>query len=106
VTGQDGDLAAINRVALGTQLVSVWKNSVDLGTVAANAAIALADGADPASIEGVMKFSGGAKGVEMNSILLAPTPITKDNIQVAIDAGHITKEQACAGVAAGSVPAC
>ena len=49
VTGQDGDLAAINRVALGTQTVSVWKNSVDLGTVAAKPAIALADGADPAS---------------------------------------------------------
>jgi D-xylose transport system substrate-binding protein len=106
VTGQDGDLAAINRVALGTQLVSVWKNSIDLGTIAAEAAIALAEGADPATIEGVAKFSGGAKGVEMNSILLAPTPITKDNIQVAIDAGHITKEQACAGVTAGSVPAC
>ena len=106
VTGQDGDLAAINRVALGTQLVSVWKNSTDLGTVAANAALKLADGADPTSIEGVAKFNGGAKGVEMNSILLAPTPITKDNIQVAIDAGHITKEQACAGVTAGSVPAC
>ena len=27
VTGQDGDMAALNRVALGTQLVSVWKNS-------------------------------------------------------------------------------
>ena len=106
VTGQDGDLAAINRVALGTQLVSVWKNSVDLGTVAANAALKLAEGADPTTIEGVAKFNGGAKGVEMNSILLAPTPITKENIQVAIDAGHITKEQACAGVAAGSVPAC
>jgi D-xylose transport system substrate-binding protein len=106
VTGQDGDLAAINRVALGTQLVSVWKNSIDLGTVAGKAAIALADGADPASIEGVGKFSAGKKGVEMNAILLKPTPITKDNIQVAIDAGHITKEQACAGVAAGSVPAC
>jgi D-xylose transport system substrate-binding protein len=72
----------------------------------AGTAIALADGADPTSIEGVAKFNGGAKGVEMNSILLAPTPITKDNIQVAIDAGHITKEQACAGVAAGAVPAC
>jgi len=106
VTGQDGDLAAINRVALGTQLVSVWKNSVDLGTVAGKAAVALAEGADPASIEGVGKFSGGKKGIEMNAILLAPTPITKDNIQVAIDAGHITKEQACAGVAAGSVAAC
>ena len=70
------------------------------------AAEAVAEGADPASIEGVGKFSGGKNGVEMNAILLAPTPITKDNIQVAIDAGHITKEQACAGVAAGSVPAC
>ena len=102
VTGQDGDLAAINRVAIG----SVWKNSVDLGTVAAKAAIELANGADPTTIAGVAKFSGGKNGVEMNSILLAPTPITKDNVQVAIDAGHITKEQACAGVAAGSVAAC
>ncbi len=106
VTGQDGDLAAINRVALGTQLVSVWKNSTDLGTVAAKAALALADGADPATIEGVAKFNGGAKGVEMNSILLAPTPITKANLSAAIDAGHITKEAACAGVTAGSVPPC
>jgi len=106
VTGQDGDLAAINRVALGTQLVSVWKNSVDLGTVAAKAALALAEGADPTTIEGVAKFNGGKMGVEMNAILLAPTPITKDNVQVAIDAGHITKEAACAGVAAGSVAAC
>ena len=106
VTGQDGDLAAINRVALGTQLVSVWKNSTDLGTVAANAALALADGKDAASIDGVGKFNGGKNGVEMNAILLAPTPITKDNLQVAIDAGHITKDQVCAGVTAGSVAAC
>ena len=106
VGGQDGDLAAINRVALGTQTVSVWKNATDLGTAAAAAAIALADGADMATLPGVAKFSGGKNGVEMNSILLAPTPITKDNIQVAIDAGHITKEQACAGVKAGTVAAC
>jgi D-xylose transport system substrate-binding protein len=106
VGGQDGDLAAINRVALGTQTVSVWKNAKDLGKVAGEAANALADGADMASIPGVAKFSGGKNGVEMNSILLAPTPITKANINVAIDAGHITKEQACAGVAAGAVPGC
>lgn len=106
VGGQDGDLAAINRVALGTQTVSVWKNAVDLGTVAAQAAVALAGGTAMDAIDGVGKFSDGKKGVEMNSILLEPTPITKDNIQVAIDAGHISKEQACAGVAAGSVPAC
>ena len=106
VGGQDGDLAAINRVALGTQTVSVWKNAIDLGTVAAEAAVALANGTAMEAIEGVGKFSGGKNGVEMNSILLAPTPITKANIQVAIDAGHISKEQACAGVPAGSVAAC
>ncbi len=106
VGGQDGDLAAINRVALGTQTVSVWKNAIDLGTVAANAAVAMANGASMESIDGVAKFSGGKNGVEMNSILLAPTPITRANIDVAIDAGHISKAQACAGVAAGSVAAC
>jgi D-xylose transport system substrate-binding protein len=106
VGGQDGDLAAINRVALGTQTVSVWKNATDLGVTAAAAAIALADGTPMDQIAGVSKFSGGKNGVEMNSILLAPTPITKDNIDVAISAGHITKEQACAGVKAGTVAAC
>ena len=106
VGGQDGDLAAINRVALGTQTVSVWKNSKDLGKVAGEAANALADGTAIDKIAGVGKFSGGKNGVEMNSILLNPTPITKANINVAIDAGHITKEQACAGVAAGAVPGC
>ncbi len=106
VGGQDGDLAAINRVALGTQTVSVWKNAVDLGTVAAHAAVALANGTAMDAIDGVGKFSDGKRGVEMNAILLEPTPITKDNIQVAIDAGHISKEQACAGVAAGTVAAC
>lgn len=106
VGGQDGDLTAINRVALGTQTVSVWKNSVDLGKVAAEAANALADGTAMDKISGVAKFNGGKKGVEMNAILLSPTPITKDNINVAIDAGHITKDQACAGVTAGAVPGC
>jgi D-xylose transport system substrate-binding protein len=106
VGGQDGDLAAINRVALGTQTVSVWKNARELGKVAAEAANAIAEGTDPATLPGVTKFSGGAKGVEVNAILLNPTPITKANVSAAIDAGHITKDQACAGVAAGAVPGC
>ena len=32
VSGQDGDLAALNRVALGTQTVDVWKDARLLGT--------------------------------------------------------------------------
>ncbi len=106
VSGQDGDLAAINRVALGTQTVSVWKNSTDLGNTAAAAAIALADGTAMDKLAGVAKFNGGKNKVEMNSILLAPTPITKDNVDVAITAGHITKDAACAGVKAGAAKGC
>ena len=34
VSGQDGDLAALNRVALGTQTVSVWKDARLLGQAA------------------------------------------------------------------------
>jgi D-xylose transport system substrate-binding protein len=106
VTGQDGDKAALNRVALGTQLVSVWKDSRELGKAAGEAAVAIANGTAIDQLPGVMKFSGGKNGVEMNSILLAPNPITKDNLSDVIDAGWITKDEACAGVAAGMVPAC
>jgi D-xylose transport system substrate-binding protein len=96
----------LNRVALGTQLVSVWKDSRVLGKIAGEAAVALAGGAAMDSLPGVAKFKDGKKGVEMNSILIPPNPITKDNLGEVISAGWITKEEACAGVAAGSVAAC
>jgi D-xylose transport system substrate-binding protein len=106
VTGQDGDKAALNRVALGTQLVSVWKDSRVLGKMAAEAAVALIGGTAMDALPGSAKFSGGKKKVEMNSILIPPNPITKDNLGDVIDGGWISKDEACAGVAAGSVPAC
>ena len=37
----------------------------------------------------------------MVSILLEPTPITKDNISVVIDAGHIAKDKVCEGAMDG-----
>jgi len=101
VTGQDGDLAAINRVARGTQLVSVWKDSRALGKVAAEAALMLADGKSMSDVPDTAPFSGGKRGVEVTSILLAPTPITKDNVNVVIDAGWIEKAKACEGAADG-----
>lgn len=106
VSGQDGDKAALNRVALGTQTVSVWKDSRVLGKAAAEAAVAIADGKDAASLDGVSKFNKGAKGVEVNAILLAPNPITTNNLNDVISAGWVTKEEVCAGVKAGSVAAC
>jgi D-xylose transport system substrate-binding protein len=101
VSGQDGDKAALNRVALGTQTVSIWKDARALGKTAAEAAVAIADGTDPASLPGVSKFAGGKNKVEVNAILLAPTPITKANLGDVISAGWISKEEACAGVKDG-----
>ncbi len=106
VTGQDGDHAALNRVALGTQLVSVWKDSRALGKAAGEAASMLADGKKMEEIPGVTKFANGAKKVEVNAVLLAPNPITKETLNVVIDAGWIAKDKACAGADAATVPAC
>ena len=101
VGGQDGDHAALNRVARGTQTVSVWKDSRQLGKKAAEIALALAGGAAMADVDGAEMWSGGEKGVEMTAIFLAPTPITKDNIADVIDAGHIEKDKVCAGAMDG-----
>ena len=101
VSGQDGDFAALNRVARGTQNTSVWKDARELGKAAGNIALALADGGMMDSVEGAVKWSGGAKGVEMNAIFLAPTPIDRTNINVVIEAGHISKDKVCEGAIAG-----
>ncbi|MFZ1815915.1 MAG: substrate-binding domain-containing protein [Rhizobiaceae bacterium] len=101
IGGQDGDHAALNRVARGTQTVSVWKDARQLGKAAGDIASMLADGKAMADIPDAVKWSGGEKGVEMTAIFLAPTPVTKDNISVVIEAGHIAKEKVCEGAMAG-----
>jgi D-xylose transport system substrate-binding protein len=105
VSGQDGDHAALNRIALGTQTVSVWKDARALGKAAAEIASALAGGTALDAVPGAGKFTTPG-GIEMNSMLLAPVPITKDNLNVVIEAGWVSKDVVCQGVAAGSVAAC
>ena len=101
VGGQDGDQAALNRVARGTQTVSVWKDARELGKAAGNIAAQLADGKALDEIEGATSFNGGPNGVEMNAILLEPTPVKADNLNVVIDAGHSEKDKVCEGAADG-----
>ena len=106
VSGQDGDHAALNRIALGTQTVSVWKDSRELGAKAAEIAAMLAEGKGMGEIPGMVMFDGGPKGVNMHSYFLAPIPVTRDNLNVVIDAGWVSKAVVCQGVAAGTVAAC
>jgi D-xylose transport system substrate-binding protein len=120
VTGQDGDDPALNRVALGTQLVSVWKDAFALGQTAGEVAVQLADGvaledivapddlqdhvAPEAGVEAQPFTTPG--GIEVQSIILKPTPITRDNLNLVIDLGWVTTDIVCAGVEPGTVDVC
>ena len=106
VSGQDGDKAALNRVATGTQTVSVWKDARALGAKAAEIATELAGGAALDAIPGATVFSDGPKGVEMNTFLLSPIPITAENLDVVVDAGWISAEELCQGVGADGPAVC
>ena len=103
VSGQDGDHAALNRVAKGTQTVSVWKDARDLGEAAGEIAVALAGGTAPEEVEGAVTWESPA-GTMMNAIFLEPIPITADNLSVVTDAGWIDVETLCQGVENGPAP--
>lgn len=103
VSGQDGDHAALNRIARGLQTVSVWKDARTLGRKAAEIAVKLVKGQ---KIRGTTKWKGGAKGIEMDAILLPPVPITRDNLDVVIKAKWVSKDVVCQGVTTNPPSAC
>ena len=120
LSGQDGDPANLNNVALGKQYVDVFKNANELGKTAGAAALELCKGTamagltlpdgliDP-TVAPVAGLSATAfttpDGTSVQSFILQPTPLTADNLQVAIDAKQITKEDLCKGVDAATAPA-
>lgn len=106
VSGQDGDFAALNRVAKGLQTVSVWKDARELGKAAARIAIEMAEGTPLNKVTGSTVFSNGPKKVKMNSVLLKPIPVTRDNLNVVIDGGWVKKSVVCQGVTKNPPPAC
>jgi D-xylose transport system substrate-binding protein len=105
VSGQDGDAAALNRVALGTQTVDVWKDARMLGKAAGDAAIQLCNNPDTSKVSGTAPFKTPG-GNTLSTILLQPDPITKDNLNDVLQAGWISKADLCKGVTAGSVNGC
>lgn len=102
VSGQDGDHAALNRVAQGSQTVSVWKDARDLGRDAAAAAVALAKGQ---KVAGAQTWNGGEKKVSLQAQFLKPVPITAKNLDLVVKAGWIQKDALCKGVDAAKAPA-
>jgi len=106
VSGQDGDKAALARVALGIQAVSVWKDARMLGAKAAEVALALSAGTAPNAIAGAKVWDLGPRGLPVPSILLEPVAITRSNLGRVIDAGWVERSVVCDGVVADAPPAC
>ena len=105
VSGQDADIAALNRVARGEQTLTVWKDSRELGKAAGRYAVMLAERVKPLSIPGVAMWRESAAKPSMPTIFLKPIAITQDKLKLVIDAGWATKAQVCAGVAPDKAPA-
>ncbi|MBR9765882.1 MAG: substrate-binding domain-containing protein, partial [Rhodobacteraceae bacterium] len=103
VSGQDGDHAALNRVARGTQTVSVWKDARELGKAAGEIAVALAGGTAPAEIDGAAEWTSPA-GTTLTAKFLEPIPVTAANLGVVVDAGWIDQDTLCQGVSDGPAP--
>jgi D-xylose transport system substrate-binding protein len=119
LSGQDGDPANLNNVALGKQYVDVFKNANELGKAAGAAALALCNGTAMADLtlpDGLIDSTVAPvaglsaqdfttpNGTTVKSFILQPTPLTADNLQVAVDAGQISKEDLCKGVDAATAP--
>lgn len=105
VSGQDGDQAALNRVARGQQTVSVWKDARELGRRAAEAAVLMARGTSMDKLPGRTIFADGPNKVRMNALLLKPIPVTRQNLDVVLRASWITKQALCQGVSGANAPA-
>ena len=79
VSGQDADLAAAQRIAAGTQTMTVYKPIVPLATKAAEAAVALAKGEH---VEAQTAVNNGKKDVP--AILLQPIVVDRSNLSATV----------------------
>lgn len=88
ITGQDGELAAAQRIIAGTQSMTVYKDTRALAAAAVDAAIKMAAGQDA----GVNNKVNNKK-IDVPSLLLTPIAVDKSNIdKELIDSGYLKKE--------------
>ncbi len=91
-TGQDAELAAIQRIITGEQYMTVYKAIKAEAETAAEAAVALVKGDKPANADDKIDNGQG----QIPSVLLTPVAVTVDNINdTIIKDGFWTKKQIC-----------
>lgn len=94
VTGQDAELAAIQRILAGDQYMTVYKAIKPQAEAAAELAFALING--QTSDKATSKVNNGK--IDVPSILLTPIAVTKENVKDTIVKDQFHKvDQICAG---------
>ncbi|MFJ8544417.1 sugar ABC transporter substrate-binding protein [Streptomyces sp. NPDC093586] len=94
ITGQDAELAGVQRILTGEQYMSVYKSYPQEATVAAEMAVALAQGKGVDSIAKTKVDSATTKGVP--TVLIPVVSLTKDNIKdTVIKEGFYTLDEIC-----------
>jgi D-xylose transport system substrate-binding protein len=78
VTGQDAELAAIQRIIAGEQYMTVYKAIKPEAEAAAELAVALANGEEPRS--GLVNDKVNNDTLDVPSVLLEPVAVTVDNV--------------------------
>jgi D-xylose transport system substrate-binding protein len=94
VTGQDAELAAVQRILAGQQLMTVYQPIADIAKSSAELAVPLAQGKQPPAIT-TGKVNNGSKDVP--AVLLDTIAIDKTNVQKVVDAGFVKTADLCTG---------
>lgn len=95
VTGQDAEAAAIQRILVGEQLMTIYQPIKQIADTSAQLAVALATGQTPPDVAKA-KVNNGAEDVP--SALLDTIVVTKENIKETVIAdGFLTAAQICTG---------
>lgn len=90
ITGQDAELAGAIRIVQGTQSMTVFKDTRELGKKAIEMALALAEG-KPVDTQGKTVFNNKKP---VPSVLLTPIIVARDNLEdVLVKSGYLKKEQ-------------
>lgn len=85
ITGQDSEIAAVKRIKIGEQSMTIFKDTRELAKAAIETAAKIAKG-ETVSTNG--EVDNGV--IKVPSILLEPQVVTKDNFQsMLIDSGYI-----------------
>lgn len=94
VTGQDATVAGLQRVLAGQQFMTVYKEIEPEATIAAEIAIALAEGEGVPKDKITEEVNNGA--ADIPSVLLKPIAVTKDNVKSTVVAdGFVTAGELC-----------